>query len=68
MKHLTWMVAVAALGLIAWRGSGKGAAEEAASAEDGSVFATIAPFNSYGHVHDADNVEAMRPRVMGTHG
>ncbi|MXY32248.1 MAG: hypothetical protein F4043_12820, partial [Gammaproteobacteria bacterium] len=68
MKHLTWMVAVAALGLIAWRGSGMGAAEEAASAEDGSVFATIAPFHSYGHVHDADNVESMRPRVMGTHG
>ena len=68
MKHLAWVVAAGALGLIAWRGSGTGAAEEAALAEEGSVFATIAPFNSYGHVHDADNVEAMRPRVMGTHG
>ena len=68
MKHLTWVVAVAALGLIAWRGSGMGAAEEAATPAEGGVFATIAAFNSYGHVHDADNVEAMRPRVMGTHG
>ena len=68
MKHLTWVVAVAALGLIAWRGSGMGAAEEASTSAEGGVFATIAPFHSYGHVHDADNVEAMRPRVMGTHG
>ena len=68
MKHLAWVVAVAALALVAWLGSGADAAEEATSAEEGSVFATIAPFNSYGHVHDADNVEAMRPRVMGTHG
>ena len=41
--------------------------EESATAAEG-VFATIAPFQSYGHVHSADNVEAMRPRVMGTHG
>ena len=68
MKHLAWVVAVAALALVAWLGSGADAAKEATSAEEGSVFATIAPFNSYGHVHDADNVEAMRPRVMGTHG
>ena len=68
MKHLAWVVAVAALGLVAWRGSGMGAAEEAAPPAGDGVFATIAPFNSYGHVHDADNVEAMRPRVMGTHG
>ena len=69
MKHLTWVVAVAALGLIAWRGSAMDGAEEAAiRLQDGSVFATIAPFHSYGHVHDADNVESMRPRVMGTHG
>ncbi|MFC1661864.1 gamma-glutamyltransferase family protein [Gemmatimonadota bacterium] len=32
------------------------------------VFGTIEAFNSYGHVYDADNIEAMRPRVMGTHG
>ena len=75
MKHLTWVVAVAVLALVAWRGAGMGAAKEVASVAEeappvaeGSVFATIAPFNSYGHVHDADNVEAMRPRVMGTHG
>ena len=67
MKHLAWVVAGAALTLIACRGSGTGAPEEAASAGEG-VFATIAPFRSYGHVHDADNIEAMRPRVMGTHG
>ena len=68
MKHLAWVVAVAGLGLIAWRGSGMGAPEEATPAAGEGVFATIAPFNSYGPVHDADNVEAMRPRVMGTHG
>ena len=33
-----------------------------------SVRATIAPFNSYGHVYDEDSLEAMRPRIMGTHG
>jgi gamma-glutamyltranspeptidase/glutathione hydrolase len=32
------------------------------------VFETIERFNSYGHVYDANNIEAMRPRVMGTHG
>ncbi len=68
MKHLVLMVAIAALALVAWRGSGADAAEEATSGAEGGVFATIAPFHSYGHVHDADNVEAMRPRVMGTHG
>ena len=68
MKHLAWVVAVAALGLIAWRGTGMGAPEEAMPPAGEGVFATIAPFNSYGPVHDADNVEAMRPRVMGTHG
>ena len=68
MKHLAWVVAVAALGLIAWRGTGMGAPEEAMPPAGEGVFATIVPFNSYGPVHDADNVEAMRPRVMGTHG
>ena len=68
MKQLTWVAAVAALAFIAWLGSGMGDAGDASSTPDGGVFATIAPFNSYGHVHDADNVEAMRPRVMGTHG
>ena len=37
-------------------------------AEPAGVFQTIEPFNSYGHVYDANNIEAMRPRVMGTHG
>jgi len=32
------------------------------------VFETIEPFNSYGHVYDANSIEAMRPRIMGTHG
>ena len=36
--------------------------------EPAGVFETIEPFNSYGHVYDANNIEAMRPRVMGTHG
>ncbi len=36
--------------------------------EPSGVFETIEPFNSYGHVYDSDNIEAMRPRVMGTHG
>ena len=67
MKPLACVVAVAALALVASCGPRMGAPEESASAEEG-VFATIAPFQSYGAVHDADNVEAMRPRVMGTHG
>ena len=33
-----------------------------------SVLETIEPFKSYGHVYDGDSIEAMRPRVMGTHG
>jgi hypothetical protein len=33
-----------------------------------SVLETIEPFRSYGHVYDPDSIEAMRPRVMGTHG
>ncbi len=32
------------------------------------VMGTIAPFNSYGHVYDENSLEAMRPRIMGTHG
>ena len=28
----------------------------------------LRPFETYGHVYDPDNVEAMRPRVMGTRG
>ena len=67
MKHLAWMAAIAALAFTACGVSDVDAPEEAAPAEEG-VFATIAPFGSYGHVHSADNVEAMRPRVMGTHG
>ena len=67
MKQLAWMVAVAALACNACDISDIRAPEEDTPADD-SVFATIAPFGSYGHVHDADNVEAMRPRVMGTHG
>ncbi len=33
-----------------------------------SVLETIEPFKSYGHVYDGGSIEAMRPRVMGTHG
>ena len=61
------VVAAAALALAACGPSGIDVPGEGASAPDG-LFATIAPFLSYGHVHDADNIEAMRPRVMGTHG
>ncbi|MCY3610859.1 MAG: gamma-glutamyltransferase [Gemmatimonadetes bacterium] len=68
MKQLTWVAAIAALAIAAWLGSGMGAADDAAPAPEEGVYATIAPFNSYGVVHDADNVESMRPRVMGTHG
>ena len=32
------------------------------------VLTTIAPFKSYGHVYDENSIEAMRPRIMGTHG
>ena len=67
MKPLACVVTVAAVALIAGCGPGAGAPEESASAED-DVFATLAPCHSYGPVHDADNVEAMRPRVMSTHG
>ena len=38
------------------------------AAEPDGVFGTIRPFNSYGHVYDANSIEAMRPRFMGTHG
>ncbi len=38
------------------------------AAEPDGVFGTIQPFNSYGHVYDANSIEAMRPRFMGTHG
>ncbi len=33
-----------------------------------TVYETIGPFKSFGHVYDGDSIEAMRPRVMGTHG
>ena len=67
MKHLIWLAAALALTLAACGVPATDDPEEAASPAEG-VFATIAPFQSFGHVHDADNVEAMRPRVMGTHG
>lgn len=28
----------------------------------------LRPFQSHGHIYDEDNIEAMRPRIMGTHG
>ena len=67
MKPLVRMAAVAALALLASCGPQMDAPEDFASAEEG-VLATIAPFRSHGPVHDADNVEAMRPRIMGTRG
>ncbi len=39
-----------------------------ALAQQPDLLRTIGPFKSYGHVYDASSVEAMRPRVMGTHG
>ena len=69
MKQITSVGALAALAIIAWQGSGTGAPDEVSPPTPKKVvFATIAPFNSYGVVHDGDNVEAMRPRVMGTRG
>ncbi|MDE2720691.1 gamma-glutamyltransferase [Candidatus Palauibacter polyketidifaciens] len=67
MKPFARVIAVAALALVAACSPGMDVPEESAAAEEG-VFATIAPFRSHGAVHDADNVEAMRPRIMGTHG
>lgn len=40
---------------------------QASDGQEG-VLTTVAPFNSYGHVYDANSLEAMRPRIMGTHG
>ncbi|WP_419861886.1 gamma-glutamyltransferase family protein [Candidatus Palauibacter sp.] len=67
MKPFARVVAVAVLTLVASCGPGMDAPEESAAAGVG-IFTTIAPFRSHGAVHDADNVEAMRPRIMGTHG
>ncbi len=67
MKHLVCLAPITALSLIACGAPERAGPEVDAPPEEG-VFATIAPFGSYGHVHDADNIEAMRPRVMGTHG
>ena len=39
-----------------------------AVAQEQDLLTTIRPFESYGHVYDGDSMEAMRPRVMGTHG
>ena len=33
-----------------------------------SLVDTVRPFNSFGHVYDANSFESMRPRIMGTHG
>lgn len=33
-----------------------------------SLLETIAPFRSHGHIYDENNIESMRPRIMGTHG
>ena len=32
------------------------------------LLGTLSPFRSYGHVYDSANVEAMRPRLMGSRG
>ena len=42
MKHLTWVVAVAALTLLAWRGSGMVNSSESLAPAGEGVFATIA--------------------------
>ena len=39
-----------------------------AASQERKLLETLGPFNSYGHVYDNDSIEAMRPRVMGTHG
>ena len=33
-----------------------------------SLLDILSPFKSYGHVYDTQNIEAMRPRIIGTHG
>ena len=42
--------------------------QQTAERDRSGLFATVEPFESYGHVYDADNFESMRPRIMGTHG
>lgn len=38
------------------------------SADQQDILDTLGPFQTYGHVYAPDNVEAMRPRIMGTRG
>jgi len=64
-------IGVALLMALSWfvsRGPDRPGAQDAGTSEAEGVYGTIAPFNSYGPVYDANSIEAMRPRVMGTHG
>ena len=70
MSRIVWSSVVAlALGLV-----GVGVAvgffplEGTSPTGPDNLLRTLSPFNSYGHVYDPANIEAMRPRVMGTHG
>ena len=69
MRKLVVVVIIAiGVALVASRAVDRlGATDAQAPAAEG-VYGTIAPFNSYGHVYDANSMEAMRPRVMGTRG
>ena len=70
MKQLVLVLVALAVVLVAIRTSGllEPTAALTPEAEAEGVYGTIAPFNSYGPVHGPDNIEAMRPRVMGTNG
>ena len=56
MKVRAWVTLIAIVGC------------QVVSAQEVDLLDTIGPFKSYGHVYDAESVEAMRPRVMGTRG
>ena len=38
------------------------------TSQERQLLNTVGSFRSYGHVYDSNNIEAMRPRVMGTRG
>ena len=38
------------------------------ASQERKLLETLGPFGTYGHVYDNNSIEAMRARVMGTHG
>ena len=70
MKRSVWVsTLVLALG-VAGTGVAVGFFAPTQGSGDGpaQLLETLSPFSSFGHVYDPTNIEAMRPRVMGTHG